>query len=355
MPITLQGKSVVSIRPMQLAAVNDHNWSTFGTRPVFHLVCGDGTQRALKGEIIDENSNAQNASDNAALIGELQSLVGVNLDVSVLGAADVQALTGVTPAMMVHANPNCAAAYLSGLAGSGMFVFYTMTYIESLKTLEKQQVKQKDVDGMRQFGAVKLARKMRGDAQLLPALGRVVAVDLFCGNFDRFAANGDIVNVGNIMFQKDADKKYTPVGVDFFEAQGQFARMTAPLTAAQLLNWPGAILADAMRLDAFASRAVMGLNQAFQHGVSPHAMPADAILDATDVQAFRTGLSEGAEALRSYLLGLRHRGVASPGVQSRLDALGWTQTAWGGARAPQPRAGWVNAQPATRGLGPNRR
>lgn len=358
MSINVQGKEVTSIKPLQLEATGDQAWSNFDTRPVFLLKLSGGGERVLKGEMVDGDRDV--VRDSAGLIGELQSRLGVDLGVTLLDDADIEVLKGVTSDIMVHDNRNCAAFYLSEIAKSGMFVFYTMTFIEGLRTLESKAAKNKDKDGMRVFGAYKLGRKMHGDPKLLPALGKVVAVDLFCGNKDRFDATGQIVNPGNIFFKRNEDKSYTPVGIDFFEAQGEFAKMTLALQPGQEADWAGMILMDSMRLDAFASRAIMSLNSALQLAMEGNPMPFDGVLDGNDVRAFRAGLGAGADELRVYLLGLRRRGVAPAGITSRLDALGWTQTAWAanGVR-PQPRAGWTNAQPAgrvvPRGLGPNRR
>src|SRR5262249_9262029 len=60
----------------------------------------------------------------------------------------------------------------------------------------------------------------------LKLLGRIIAVDLFVGNTDRFNFNNatkPIQNQGNIVFQKDRNGDYWFVGLDPFDPNGSSA------------------------------------------------------------------------------------------------------------------------------------
>jgi len=174
---------------------------------------------------------------------------------------------------------------------------------------------------MEKVGAYKLARKMCQDPRLLPELGKVVAVDLFCGNRDRFGDDGRLVNLGNIGFQKDLDKTYAPVGVDFFESQGTFSNMY--VFSVDKSTWGGMVLGDPDRILAFANTAIQSLNTLFASKITPRGMPNDGVLGMPQVNALVAGIKVGAVLLRFHLnRKLRSTGVPS-GVKARMEALGW--------------------------------
>jgi hypothetical protein len=56
-------------------------------------------------------------------------------------------------------------------------------------------------------------------------LGKIVAVDQLNGNNDRFNAMGELANAGNLLFQENDNGNITPVGLDFFQAQGDAANL----------------------------------------------------------------------------------------------------------------------------------
>jgi hypothetical protein len=212
--------------------------------------------------------------------------------------------------------------YLHDLIAAGnFFVWYTMKFFESFKKLDDTIEKNKDHQDMQKVGAYKLARKMCTDPNLLPNLGKVIAVDMFCGNTDRFQPDGTISNEGNVGFQKNPDKTYAPVGVDFFYADVEVSRMHSKVGS--LNQWSGRVLLNQQSIDQFAADAVRALNALFASKLTPRAMPQDGILGQLQIQALAHGISEGVAVLKRHLnRRLKERGLPS-GVTQRMELLGW--------------------------------
>jgi hypothetical protein len=341
----IQGKIVMRVMPFQMPVKPSgagFRVDPQETRPVFLLTFVDGTQRVLKAEMTDQSGN-----EGADFIASLQSMLGADLGVALLGAADVTALAEMNKDIVFDArgrHPHAVVVkdFIKDVAESNMFIFYTMTFVSALKSLESQAHQEKkngDERALEKLGVVKLARRMVGEPALLPALGKVVAVDLFCGNADRFGPDGNIVNAGNILFRKNADKTYTPLGIDFFDVQGEFSKMTTALQPNQATHWPGMMLSagKTQKLDQFAASAIASLNASFTLAMAGRAMPNDAVLGAKETNAFKAGMVEGTAELRRHLLATTRRGGRLPaGVQSRMDALGWQ--GWVASTAPTLRA-----------------
>jgi hypothetical protein len=198
-----------------------------------------------------------------------------------------------------------------------------MNFFDALKSLEKQAEKNKDQQNMAKVGAYKLACKMKNDPNLLRGLGMIVAVDLFSGNLDRFDGTGHIVNKGNIVFQKNADKTYAPLGVDFFDAKEAAANLYNPVNDPN--TWIGMVLIDAQKIQAFALKAIGELNQMFAAAIAPRAMPAEAVLGQAEINAFAAAIQAGSDTLKTDLQIKVRKGFKLPsGVDQRMQLLRWT-------------------------------
>jgi len=344
-----RGEDIASVKPFELQVdLKSGGWVPDGSRPAFLIKLQNGSKCVLKGEILSATDVASRkiGLKSAVFIGGMHSHLTSDLNVVPVSDDEMLELCNLRADEIDFSGPaDAAVTYIRDLVGSNMFVFYTMAFVEGLKNLESQVDKGKDKTDLAKVGACKLARKMCTDSRLLPELGKVIAVDLFSGNTDRFSKEGKIVNSGNILFRKNLDKTYSPVGVDFFEAQGD-SKMYAPLLDPQ--SWGGRILADKQEIDRFASRAVMSLNNAFAAAIQPVPMPLDAILGGAQVVALANGISSGADELRRYLLNLRKQARGVPaGVASRMDVLGWTNTGWVSATKPPPIVTPAPLRPAT--------
>jgi hypothetical protein len=201
---------------------------------------------------------------------------------------------------------------------SGTYYFWIkMDFVANLR----------DVDGMVQTGeAKKMLDLLRTESDALLTLGKVVAVDIFIGNQDRFEHVGKMTekgtNWGNIMFQEDAQtKKHKAVGLDWYEAQGAASNLFTPPPD----DWAGPLLNDYNKLMEFATNAIKTLNDYFQKkvvGVSP-----GDLIPTQGIAQFYTGLTAGRTQLKVYLHDrCLRKGAEPPGVTKRMKALDWYPT-----------------------------
>lgn len=318
------GKTVHRIKPFQLKLSPDQKtFSTFGTRPVFLISFTDGSQVVLKAEMAD-TQRPLTAQKSSVFIAGLHSGMSSDLGVSGVSRGELANLALAPLGTYDHSVPQIAQNYLYGLiveAGK-MFEWYTMNYFTALKSLEDQVEKNKDQQNMAKVGAYKLALKLKSDKAMLAQLGMIVAVDLFSGNEDRFNASGHIVNKGNIVFQKNADKTYSPLGVDFFDAQKEAANLYKQVSDAT--RWSGMVLVDPQKIRAFATQAIGELNQMFSAAITPIGMPPEGVLGMTEINAFADAIQAGADSLRKSLQKTTRLGGKLPGgVTQRMELLGW--------------------------------
>jgi hypothetical protein len=201
-------------------------------------------------------------------------------------------------------------AYLNELIDSNLFVFYKMLFVDGLRSVESMIKKNK---------GAKVLAQLRDNRDVLFNLGKVIAADFFIGNHDRFGPNGEIVNAGNIAFQKMADKTYKALGVDFFEAQGANANLTQPPRP----GWPGAKLGDPANIRILANNVILNLNNHFQ-AAAGGAIPNDQLIRMLSVGTLINGMTVGANDLKTYLQTRIRAGKATPsGITKRMQLLGW--------------------------------
>ncbi len=161
-----------------------------------------------------------------------------------------------------------------------------------------------------------------------PALfsfGKIVAVDLFIGNNDRFNAMGELVNAENLLFQQ-IDGNITPVGLDFFQAQGEAANLLVGPPDHQVISakkrvfkylWGGENLLNENNLRFFAEKAINSLNDYFSQ---QNMRQVRTLLGPDDVAEFVNGMREGIRDLKQFLA---TRGGLPEGVRIRMDKLNW--------------------------------
>lgn len=337
--IVFLGKAVAKIKPFELALTTDgKDYSNFGTRPVFLITFTDGTKLVLKAEMADDGK-PKSAQKSSVFIAGLHSGMTSGLGVLGVDKADMESLAEAQEGLYDFSAPAVARKYLRVivLEAKGFFEWYTMNFFDALKSLEKQAEKNKDQQNMAKVGAYKLACKMKNDPNLLHGLGMIVAVDLFSGNLDRFDGTGHIVNKGNIVFQKNADKTYSPLGVDFFDAKEAAANLYNHVN--NPTTWIGMVLVDPQKIRAFAVKAVGELNQMFAGAIAPRAMPPEAVLVQAEVNAFAAAIQAGSDHLRTDLQIKVRKGFKLPsGVDQRMQLLGWNAinfNGWMPALKPQ--------------------
>lgn len=298
----LAGTGIRSIQCFQMhPKAGPGNWGD--CRPAFLVTCNDGDRLVLKAEFNTQQTGS--AAKSIAWGSAAMKQVSAQADVRLVNKVELANLKTLAMPVFQPANFSLLTQqYVHELIDSNAFIWYRMQYVEKLRSLE----------GMLKGKALKLAAKLR-DRATLHALGKVVAVDLFIGNSDRFDANGQILNPGNIVFQKQANKSYTPVGLDFFDAQGQAANLNIPAPA----NWAGLILLDRDTIRLHAEKCVDSLNALLRK----HKVPDSDLLSSLSIGTFAVGMWDGAIDLRDFLLQKATEGRFPSGLRDRMDKLGW--------------------------------
>lgn len=150
----------------------------------------------------------------------------------------------------------------------------------------------------------------------LERLGKIVAVDLFNGNTDRFFPGSAstktiggvdfnlrcLVNVGNV-FRVDVGGGGSEVGaLDFIDPNSRFKDMNTPLAQAETAAgqpWPGRVLADKKRRKDFAGDVVHDLEALLSPHKSRFSLKTKLGLDAAN--RVSTGMVQGAQLIKSKL------------------------------------------------------
>mgnify|MGYP005810676607 CR=1 FL=1 len=182
-------------------------------------------------------------------------------------------------------------------------------------------------------------------------LGRVLAVDIFAGNSDRFdVATGDWVNKGNLMF---LDGGATAViGLDTFDPNSQDQGNLANRGGFEAMR----TLTDAARRDTFALACTRSVGSELQRAATAKLLGRftlrvpglnDAVI-AFDVENLGTlyeryapllaqGIAAGAAALRAYLQGKQQQYAPQPSWQNANASQAQRRIIMGGNRTVQPK------------------
>ena len=175
-----------------------------------------------------------------------------------------------------------------------------------------------------------MLEKLSKDRKVLYNLARVIAVDMFIGNHDRFNADGAVANPENVLFIMEGNK-LSPVGVDFFDKTSAADEFHIATTDSILLlpprpDWAGTMLANRSQLNEFAVKLLDGLNRYFSKTLKGLGIPASEgmLIDKIRLGDIAKGLLDGANGLREYLQRRRRQKKVLPvGVGMRMQRLGW--------------------------------
>ncbi len=291
--------------------VPEHGDDWSDCRPAFKITLSGNNVLVLKGEMRD-GMELVNIQRILQFGGDLMRNVSHHVSVEMCKPAELYAIRGL--ADRYYTPPDKASLtrrYLTDLIDSQMFVFYKMPFVENLKKLS---------ESLKLGKGAKVLGKLKMDRGALFELGKVVAIDLFIGNDDRFMFDGRIANEGNIAFQKNMEKRYVPVGLDFYRG-GEPSNLAAPPPGDW--HWGGRALRDRQAINTFAARAIDSLNECFRRELGNN-YPISMMLDQTNTTTFAFGITKGIESLKSDLLvKLRLGRGLPPGVVARMDLLGW--------------------------------
>lgn len=273
----------------------------FDTRPVFLLTFYDGERMVVKQEV-----GRAGGGDVLKLGGALMGAVSPSAKSEPLDSMETSNLFAIA-----SEKKTLDHYYLLAVFRDPSALWHKMSFVENLKFGDKMLEASK--------GHKVLGKLMEGNA--LQVLGRIVAVDRFLGNNDRFTGAGKIQNKGNVIFHKQEDSRYLPVGLDFYEAQGEMSNLATPAPS----NWDGMVLKNDQTIAEYANTCVDSLNAAFGAGVA-----CTNLLSFSCKARFAKGMQEGVQAMRAFLCGKKD---LAPGTIDRMNKLGW-QVGWKQGVAP---------------------
>ena len=304
----------------------------------FRFTGNPPTFMIVKAEWRGSSVSQAHAAPSVAWASKLMQRATPGMDVELLANDELSALKWISPRAF---KPFQARDRLLGSCDGN--VVYKMPFFETLR----------DANSLNQKGkARKLLSKLKGNSEMLQMLGKIVAVDLFNGNLDRFNLKGAVENPTNIFFVKNGDKSYTPVGVDFVHLQREAADLIGPPPVADRgpqnidIQWGGPILMNDQTRAVYAAQCIAGLNNMFRTallGDGP-VHPQELLLYSDQVE-FATGLRKGVKKLQKYLAQEAVHGRLPAGILTRMELLNWTWSMPGPARpqaATPDRMGFVS-------------
>jgi hypothetical protein len=296
-----------------------------GARPVWLVTFNNGEKLVVKAEI---KTDTNHANQNIPVIGMMMNRVSPSLQVEMLDDREFTALDNLKhqadrfrPIEAATESQEYLKLYLSA-EGRGLNAYYKMPFFQDLGNIKKSL----------ENGGVRLMLLQLKQPPALFTLGKIAAVDQFIGNYDRFNQMGDVVNAENFLFQK-IGTTVTPIGLDFYQAQGEAANLMTPppdhtshvpdkgprqgKTVVKYV-WGGENLLNENNIRFFAANAMKNLNEHFQE-CQVHRMPLR-LLDEPDILEFGNGMIAGTLELKRFLgvkMGL------PDGVTARMYKLHW--------------------------------
>ncbi len=181
----------------------------------------------------------------------------------------------------------------------------------------------------------------------LVALGKILAMDCFLGNSDRFIVDDSTVqdpikNLGNVFFQKQTDKSFKIIGIDPMDPNSGWAKLDQDiLTVTQSVSqqagrqvtdemkkWPGLILKSDKRMRDLCKRCLRAVNG---HLIE-FAKLSDKEKKSWEVRGkhfdlVEKGMKKGRDEIkllaRARMAPKGGRAGPPSGLLSRMKALGW--------------------------------
>lgn len=273
---------------------------------MFLLTFRNGDKLVVKWESRGGEGRNAAAESNIRWAAKMMKQVDSQIKARFLTSAELASLDTASKAGIAIFDTPESRAYLELMTEADaqrFFAVYKMPYVSNLTDVKAKANKNELASMLLQL-----------DDEALNTLGKIVAVDLFNGNVDRFDHDGQLTNEGNLLFQS-SNGKLTPIGLDYYEAQGAASN----LDASPPTPWVGMNLLNESAMRNYAQKAIDGLNGKFQklHDAS---LPPLQLLKSSDAKSFANGIVIGARTLRAYL---GQKSGLPTGVLERMKLLIW--------------------------------
>ena len=285
------------------------------SRPVFLLTFHDGEKLVVKAEGNRQGFN-NGAIESLGAGGDIMGTISADAKSEPLDAGERLELLNIAQEKRSLDHYYLLDLILAMMGPTPVFIWHKMEFIDRLKDLEKAVENNK--------GGKIIGKLMQDGA--METLGKILAADMFLGNEDRFNRAGKIVNPGNIIFRKTANKLYVPIGLDFYEAMGECSNISKPLVQHQA--WTGDVLKDKSTINIFGAACIRSLNEycgTVENNIEP--------LRSPHTRRLIDGIVAGKDEILRHLA--PQYGQLSQGVKDRMQELGWRP--WGAAAANSNR------------------
>jgi len=302
MPIvlrTLNEDDIMRLVPLAMKEDGDR-------RPVFKVTFMDLSSIVIKAESVGNGG----IESNQDLIwgGKLMRQVSPEMKVQLLADHELAMLRRIANEQILSVDMHARGReYLRQLTlpeAAQVFKWVKLPYIPGMH----------DGEGPLERGgdAVAFYRALK-QKEALRKLGRIIAIDLFIGNGDRFCpVTGEVVNPGNIIYQRLANGATNMIGLDYYESMSMDSHFLRNLEP----TWGGRHLRSRPSVDAFAKLVKYGLNAKFAE--------AGIVKRLKSSYEIAVGMRQGVDAIRQYLNSRDARGKGmNPGVRHRAAVLGW--------------------------------
>lgn len=301
--------------------------------PVFRLDgWGDGKGKVdsivIKQESTHEVATSAHRRD-VRVATQLMTMVDSNAKTVVLSTAEVQQLKTYSDGGNVADSTGLAtAAELKRLLGNPRGVWTKMEVKKLLSLDHAMAGRQKgDKTDVRVIAA---ALKNPGG---LEKLGKIIAVDLFNGNNDRFVwpppgqkdpsmprAFQAIWNIGNVMIASGS-----PIGLDSFDPANDFNKMTMDVRQHTVNPWAGVLLIGDRKVDRekFVRDVIDDLEMALGPRNRKIAFASTNRLGTNRTKRLLDGMLAGRKIIQQAVVPLKNRPNLPIGMVSRIAVLGW--------------------------------
>lgn len=299
------------------------------SRPVFAIKfeMASKFEMVLKGEL---NSRVGKINENSLrLAARVMHQSDSAIDVEIAEESEVEAIRllaqkqfavgfrEITDAEQKRVNQERSQAFILNSINNNDYIFCKMPFVHNLRSASALEKSNMADAATKQKVAQRILKKLKDDSQAVVALGKIVAADLFNGNTDRFdPVDGRLINPGNILFEKQDDKKYKPIGLDFFESQGENSNYYQEPNE----YWGGIHLSDEESIMRYAHMVISELNETFRRAAGSNSMFSYELLGNSHVESFAYGMRMAAHSIREDVLSINR---SPKGLAARIRMLGW--------------------------------